>query len=94
MNGDGKRDLVVANSASNTVGVLLGNGNGGFAGTLAAGGGGGGGGGTIIIITNDPVAPTVDVSGGTGGTGVNGANNGDPGDPGTLIAISPAFGPL
>lgn len=30
LNGDGKRDLAVANSGSNNVSVLLGNGNGGF----------------------------------------------------------------
>ena len=31
-NGDGKTDIAVANSGSDTVGVLWGNGNGGFSG--------------------------------------------------------------
>ena len=59
-----------------------------------AGGGGGGQGGTINIVTNDNVAPTVDVSGGAGGAAAGGGVAGSPGTDGVLIAISPAFGPL
>ena len=39
-NGDGKLDLAVANYASNTVGVLLGNGSGGFAAAVTYSSGG------------------------------------------------------
>ncbi|MGA9643097.1 MAG: FG-GAP-like repeat-containing protein [Terriglobales bacterium] len=64
VNGDGKPDLLVANSGSATVGVLLGNGDGTFQPAVTYGTGGSGAGGVAVADVNGDGKPDIVVTSG------------------------------